>query len=120
MIINETTGNVEIKIRDWVMFVARMNELIDRMDELLSERDDVRPEAVLHENAGAMTMDEFRAFSREWLSERNKRCAVFRFAGRWSHVNDKGVIVGAWQTIDEAIDATSCDNDCSPAMFKFD
>lgn len=124
MIINDTTGNVEIPIREYTALMLRIEKVMARLEEFLREDEDEdqkgRPEAVMSSDSNRMTMDEFLAFSQEWLKEKNKNCAVFRFAGYWSHVNNKGAVVGAWPTIDEAIDATDCMNDCPARAFRFD
>jgi len=120
MVINETTGNVEIAIRDYFTFMMRMDSLIERVEQLLDEIPAGSSAAVMNLDDKIMSLDEFIAFTTDWLTEKGKFCAVFRFAGKWSHVNVKQVVVGAWDTVDEAIDATSCDNSCSPQMFRFD
>ncbi len=122
MIINDTTGNVEIPIREYTALMLRIESLMEKLEDMVNDDgdDDDRAEAVMPGDGGRMTVDEFLVFSQEWLSEKGKKCAVFRFAGHWSHVNNKGTVVGAWTTIDEAIDATDCNNDCPAKAFRFD
>jgi hypothetical protein len=110
LVIDDVKGVVEIPIRQFVNLMLRMDRLLTRIDAIL-------PDDESSIEGSTMSREEFISFTQEWLTGKGKRCAVFRFSGRWSHVNDRSEVEGSWATIDEAIDATSCDNDCQPKRF---
>lgn len=118
MTINDTTGHVEIGIRDFTALMLRLDQMIARLEAIsgrliaqTSSDDDII-------DGNEMSLDEFIAFAGEYLADNKRTCAIFRFAGNWSHVTTAGSVVGAWASIDEALDATRCNNHCDDRRFE--
>lgn len=116
--IDDTTGVVEIPIKEFVKLMLRMDKVLTRIDEFFAV---IVPEIVDAEekpDGTDVSIEEFIALAVQYLDEADKICGLFRYEGKWRHVRNDGRMRGKWSSVDDAMEETSCRSKCAEEMFR--